>query len=174
MAGLDRPLKMGMVGGGPGAFIGDVHRRASQMDGGVELVAGAFSSDLRRSMTKGRELQLHSSRVYGSLEAMVENELALPDGERVDFVSIVTPNHLHFSMAKMLLQAGLHVVCDKPMTFTVDEARKLKRLVDKSDCVFALTHNYTGYPMVRQAREMIAAGELGEIQAVRSDRKSVV
>ena len=166
MARLDRTLKMGMVGGGPGAFIGDVHRRAALMDGGVELVAGAFSSELRRSIDKGRELLLPPSRVYGSLEAMIENELALPEGERIDFVSIVTPNHLHFPMAKALLQMGIHVVCDKPMTFTVDEARKLKRLVAKSDCVFALTHNYTGYPMVKLARDLVRKGELGRVRKV--------
>ena len=110
MSALGRTLKMGMVGGGFGAFIGDVHRRAALMDGGVELVAGAFSSDLRRSLDKGRELLLQSSRVYGSLESMIENESVLPEGERVDFVSIVTPNHLHYPMAKALLEAGIHVV----------------------------------------------------------------
>ena len=166
MARLDRTLKMGMVGGGLGAFIGDVHRRAALMAGGVELVAGAFSSGLRKSMEKGRELGLRPSRVYGSHEAMIENELALPEGERIDFVSIVTPNHLHYPVAKAFLEAEVHVICDKPMTFDVAEARKLKRQVAKSECVFALTHNYTGYPMVKLARDLVRKGELGRIRKV--------
>ncbi|MCY4633740.1 MAG: Gfo/Idh/MocA family oxidoreductase [Acidobacteria bacterium] len=163
---LDRTLKMGMVGGGPGAFIGDVHRRAALLDGGVELVAGAFSSDRERSHEKGRELLLDPARVHGSLDEMIERELALPVGERVDFVSIVTPNHLHFPMASALLQAGIHVVCDKPMTFDVDEARRLKAQVEKSGRVFALTHNYTGYPMVKLARDLVRKGELGRVRKI--------
>ncbi len=166
MAMLDRTLKMGMVGGGPGAFIGDVHRRAALLDGGVELVAGAFSSDRERSHEKGRELLLDPARVHGSLDEMIERELALPVGERVDFVSIVTPNHLHFPMASALLQAGIHVVCDKPMTFDVDEARRLKAQVEKSGRVFALTHNYTGYPMVKLARDLVRKGELGRVRKI--------
>ena len=166
MGTLDRPLKMGMVGGGPGAFIGDVHRRAARLDGGVELVAGAFSADPRKSARKGRELWLTPSRVYRSHEAMIEHELALPDGARIDFVSIVTPNHLHYPIAKAFLSAGIHVVCDKPMTFDVGEARKLKRQVEKSGCVFALTHNYTGYPMVKLARDLVRSGELGRVRKI--------
>ena len=166
MAKLGRPLKMGMVGGGPGAFIGDVHRRAALLDGGVELVAGTFSSNIRKSKIKGRELLMDPSRVYRSLDALIEAELALPIGERVDFVSIVTPNYLHYPMAKALIQTGFHVVCDKPMTFSVEEARKLKRLVAKSESVFALTHNYTGYPMVKLARDLVRSGELGRIRKV--------
>ena len=166
MLKLGRTLKMGMVGGGPGAFIGDVHRRAALLGGGVELVAGAFSSNLRKSRTKGRELLVAPARVYGSLDALIETERTLPEGERVDFVSIVTPNHLHYPMAKALIQTGFHVVCDKPMTFSVAEARKLKRLVAKSESVFALTHNYTGYPMVKLARDLVRSGELGRIRKV--------
>ena len=166
MGVLGRTLKMGMVGGGPGAFIGDVHRRAALMDGGVELVAGAFSSSARKSREKGRELLLDPARVYGSLEALIERELTLPEGERVDFVSIVTPNHLHYPMAAALLEVGIHVVCDKPMTFDVAEARRLKRLVATSGCVFALTHNYTGYPMVKLARDLVRKGELGRLRKV--------
>ena len=166
MAMLDRALKMGMVGGGPGAFIGDVHRRAALLDGGVELVAGAFSSDPERSREKGRELLLDAARVYASLEEMLDRELALPAGERVDFVSIVTPNHLHFPMAGALLEAGIHVVCDKPMTFDVAEARRLKELVERSGRVFALTHNYTGYPMVKLARDLVRQGELGPVRKI--------
>ena len=166
MGRLDRRLKMGMVGGGPGAFIGDVHRRAACLDGAVELVAGAFSADARKSAQKGRELRLEPGRVYGSYEAMIDNELALPDGERIDFVSIVTPNHLHYPIAKAFLQAGFHVVCDKPMTFDVGEARKLRRQVEKSPCVFALTHNYTGYPMVKLARDLVRRGALGRLRKI--------
>ena len=166
MATLDRTLKMGMVGGGPGAFIGDVHRRAALLDGGVELVAGAFASDRERSQEKGRELLLDPARVYGSLDEMVARELTLPMGERVDFVSIVTPNHLHFPMASALLEAGIHVVCDKPMTFDVAEARRLKGVVERSGCVFALTHNYTGYPMVKLARDLVRKGELGRVRKI--------
>ncbi|MYD85720.1 MAG: Gfo/Idh/MocA family oxidoreductase, partial [Acidobacteria bacterium] len=157
---------MGMVGGGPGAFIGDVHRRAALMDGRVELVAGAFASDRVRSQEKGRELLLDPARVHGSLDEMIERELTLPAGERVDFVSIVTPNHLHFPMATALLEAGIHVVCDKPMTFDVDEARRLKALVERSGRVFALTHNYTGYPMVKLARDLVRKGELGRVRKI--------
>ena len=166
MKTLERTLKMGMVGGGPGAFIGDVHRRAAQLDGGVDLVAGAFSSSRHKSRAKGRELGLDPTRVYGSLEALIAGERVLPAGERVDFVSIVTPNHLHFAMARALLSAGIHVVCEKPMTFDAAEARRLRRLVARSGCVFALTHNYTGYPMVKLARGLVQTGELGRVRKV--------
>ena len=166
MKTLGRTLKMGMVGGGPGAFIGDVHRRAALLDGGVELVAGAFSSSPRKSRAKGRELGLDPARAYGSLEALIAGELALPAGRRVDFVSIVTPNHLHFAMARALLAAGIHVICEKPMTFDVAEARRLRRLVARSGCVFALTHNYTGYPLVKLARDLVRTGALGRVRKV--------
>ena len=161
-----RTLKMGMAGGGPGAFIGDVHRRAALLDGGVELVAGAFSSSPRKSRAKGRELHLAPARVHGSLEALVAHELTLPAVERVDFVSIVTPNHLHYEMARALLAAGIHVVCEKPMTFDAAQARRLRKLVAQSGCVFALTHNCTGYPMVKLARDLVRAGELGRVRKV--------
>ncbi len=157
---------MGMAGGGPGAFIGDVHRRAALLDGGVELVAGAFSSSPRKSRAKGRELHLAPARVHGSLEALIAHELTLPAAERVDFVSIVTPNHLHYEMARALLAAGIHVVCEKPMTFDVAQARRLRKLVAQSGCVFALTHNYTGYAMVKLARDLVRAGELGRVRKV--------
>ena len=157
---------MGMVGGGPGAFIGDVHRRAALLDGGVELVAGAFSADKKKAEEKGRDLLLDPSRVYASLDAMVEHESTLPLGERVDLVTVATPNHLHFPMARRLLRAGFHVVCDKPMTHGVKEARALKREVDKSGNVFALTYNYTGYPMVKLARDLVRMGHLGHVRKV--------
>ena len=164
--GAVRRLRMGMVGGGPGAFIGDVHRRAACIDGDVELVAGAFSADAARSRRKGAELGLDPARAYPSYAAMVEGERALPAGARVDFVSVVTPNHLHFAVAKSFLEAGFHVVCDKPMTFTADEARALRGVVRKSRRVFALTHNYTGYPMVKLARDLVRQGDLGRLRKV--------
>ena len=166
MAPPGRTLKMGMAGGGPGAFIGDVHRRAALLAGGVELVAGAFSSSLRRSRAQGRELGLDPARTHGSLAALIAGERALPAGERVDFVSIVTPNHLHFPMARALLAAGMHVVCEKPMTFDAAEARRLRKLVAQSGRVFALTHNYTGYPLVKLARDLVRAGALGRVRKV--------
>ena len=165
-ATIGRTLKLGMVGGGPGAFIGDVHRRAALLAGGVEFVAGAFSSSPRRSRAKGRELLLDPSRVYDSVEHLIAGDGGLPEGERVDLVAVVTPNHLHFPIAKALLAAGIHVVCDKPMTFDVAEARRLRRLVSKSGCVFALTHNYTGYPMVKLARDLARGGRLGRVRKV--------
>lgn len=166
MAPPGRTLKMGMVGGGPGALIGDAHRRAALLAGGVELVAGAFSSSLRRSRAKGRELGLDPARTHGSLAALMAGERALPAGERVDFVSIVTPNHLHFPMACALLAAGIHVVCEKPMTFDAAEARRLRKLVAQSGRVFALTHNYTGYPLVKLARDLVRDGALGRVRKV--------
>lgn len=163
---LIRPLKMGMVGGGPGAFIGDAHRRAARLAGGVELVAGAFSSSLRKSRRTGRELLLDPARVHASVEALIARERPLPAGERVDFVSIVTPNHLHFPMAKALLSAGFHVVCEKPMTLDAAEARRLRKLAARSGRVFALTFNYTGYPMVKLARDLVRDGKLGRVRKV--------
>jgi predicted dehydrogenase len=164
---LSRKLKMGMVGGGPGAFIGDVHRKAAQFDGQVELVAGAFASTDRKSKQMGRELYLDSKRVYGCYGEMLEKESALPEGERIDFVSVVTPNHMHFPVAQAALQAGFHVVCDKPMTKTLDEAKKLMRIVKpRRNQVFALTHNYTGYPMVKLAKDLVAKKKLGQINKV--------
>ncbi len=159
-------LRMGMVGGGPGAFIGDVHRRAACLEGDVELVAGAFSASPAKSRRKGRELGLSRARVYGSYLDMVERERAMPADRRIDFVSVVTPNHMHFPVAKNFLEAGFHVVCDKPMTLDVSEARRLRRVVARSRRVFALTHNYTGYPMVKLARDLVRQGELGPLRKI--------
>jgi predicted dehydrogenase len=164
--GIDRKLKYGMVGGGPGAFIGGVHRIAAAMDQQIELVAGAFSASPEKSRQQGADLLLDPKRVYGSFQEMAEREARLPEGERIDFVSIVTPNYMHFPPAKAFLEAGFHVVCDKPMTTTVDEAEELCRLVKKQGVVFALTHNYTGYPLVKQARAFIRNGKLGQIRKV--------
>jgi len=161
---LTRKLRFGMVGGGPGAFIGAVHRRAATLDGLATLVAGAFSTDGDKSREQGRELHLDPRRVYDSFGAMAEREAALPAEERIDFVSIVTPNHVHYRAARAFIERGIHVICDKPMTTTLEDAEALCQLVRKHDVVFALTHNYSGYPLVKQARAMVRAGELGEIR----------
>jgi len=157
-------IRYGMVGGGPGAFIGDVHRMAARLDGRMRLVAGAFSSDPERSRQKGRELGLDPGRVYESYADMAAREAVLPAGDRIDVVLIVTPNHLHYDPARVFLEAGFHVVCDKPLTTTLEDAEALCRLVAGGDRIFALTHNYTGYPMVKEARALIRAGALGEIR----------
>ncbi|MGH7574716.1 MAG: Gfo/Idh/MocA family protein [Longimicrobiales bacterium] len=161
-----RKLRFGMVGGGPGAFIGAVHRRAAMLDGLAELVAGAFSSDPDKSRVQGQALALDPARVYASYEEMADREAALPEGERIDFVSITTPNHVHHRIAKTFIERGFHVVCDKPMTTTLEDAEDLSRLVDSHGVVFALTHNYTGYPLVKQAKALVAQGVLGEIRKV--------
>jgi predicted dehydrogenase len=163
---LNRKLKMGMVGGGPGAFIGEVHRKASRMDGGIELAAGAFDINPRKSKQMGRELLLDSRRTYRNYQEMIARELKLPEGERIDFVSITTPNNWHYPIAKDFLEAGFHVMCEKPMTFNVAEAKDLQKLVKKSRKVFGLMHNYTGYPMVKLARDLVRGGELGKIRKI--------
>ncbi|MBX5438197.1 MAG: Gfo/Idh/MocA family oxidoreductase [Thermoflavifilum sp.] len=163
---IHRKLRMGMVGGGQGAFIGAVHRIAARMDGLIELVCGAFSSDPQRSKATGEELFLPSERVYPSFEEMIRREATLPASERMDFVSIVTPNHLHFAPAKLALEHGFHVVLDKPMTFNLQEAEQLATLVKQTGLLLCLTHTYTGYPMVKQARQMVLNGRLGKIRKV--------
>ncbi len=163
---MDRKLKMGMVGGGRDAFIGAVHRCAAHLDGKIELVAGCFSSDAEKSRLSAQDLLVKPERAYGRFQEMAEREAALPEGERIDFVSIVTPNSLHYPVAACFLEAGFHVVCDKPMTFDLDEAVKLRGLVNQSGRVFALTHNYTGYPMVKEARQRVQRGDLGRILKV--------
>jgi predicted dehydrogenase len=161
---MNRKLRMGMVGGGRGAFIGRVHRMAAALDGRIELVAGAFSSDPEKSRLSGADLFLDPARVYGDFREMAGKEAAR--GDRVDFVTIVVQNHLHFEVAKTFLKAGFHVVCDKPMTHSLDQALELRGIVRRSGLVFALTHNYTGYPMVKEARRMVRDGELGRILKV--------
>ena len=160
---MKRKLRMGMVGGGRGAFIGGVHRRAAALDGEIELVAGAFSSDPRKSALSGKDFYLKPSRVYGSYQEMAEKEKALPENERIDFVTIVVQNFLHFEVAKTFLEAGFNVICDKPVTLDLEQARELRKIIKKSKKVFALTHNYTGYPMVKLARQMIRKGDLGKL-----------
>src|SRR6266704_1602102 len=160
--GKDRRLRLGMVGGGPGAFIGAVHRIAARMDDRYELVAAALSSDPGKSLAAAE--QLHIPRAYGRFEEMAAAEAARPDG--IEAVAIVTPNHMHYANAKKFLDAGIHVICDKPLTTTLEDALDLAKIVERTKLIFGLTHNYTGYPMVRQAREMVAAGELGPLRVV--------
>lgn len=157
---------MGMIGGGPGSFIGGIHRIAARMDGMIELVCGSFSSDAEKSVAAGRELGLAPERVYANYEEMINIESQLPEGERMDFVSIVTPNHVHFAPAKAALEAGFHVVLDKPMTLSLDEARELAQIIESSGRLFCLTHTYTGYPMVKQARQMVLNGDFGKIRKI--------
>jgi predicted dehydrogenase len=163
---MKRKLRYGMVGGGQNAFIGAVHRMAANLDGQIELVAGAFSSDPKNSSATGEQLFLDSARVYASYEEMAKAEAKLPADKRIDFVAIVTPNFLHAPVAIEFLKRGFHVVCDKPMTLTLAEAKQLREVVRKTGKVFALTHNYTGYPMVKEARELVRTGKLGKILKV--------
>ncbi len=157
---------MGMVGGGVGAFIGGVHRIAANLDGQIDLVCGAFSSSPEKSKESGKLLFLPEDRVYGNFEEMILREKELPEGDRMDFVSIVTPNHVHFPPAKMALENGFHVMCDKPVTFSLEEAQELAKVVEKTGLIFGLSHNYTGYPMVKQARQMIKEGKIGKVRKV--------
>ena len=166
---LGRKLRMGIVGGGQGSFIGRVHATAAVLDNRAALVAGALSSDPERCRASAADYDIVSDRAYGSYQEMFEAERALGPDEGIDFVSIATPNHMHFPVAKAAIEAGFHVICDKPLTLTLVEAEELAKLVAKSPSVFAVTHNYTGYPLVRQAREMILSGELGDIQAIRAE-----
>ncbi len=163
---LNRKLRMGMVGGGRGAFIGAVHRMAASLDGKIELVAGCFSADPEKSRLSGADLHLNPSRVYSTYQEMVAKEAALPADQRIDFVSIVTRNNTHVPVATAFLQAGFNVICDKPLAFSLAEGRKLREVVRKSGKVFALTHNYTGYPMVKEAREWVQSGKIGKILKV--------
>lgn len=161
-----RKLRMGMIGGGKGAFIGAIHRIAANMDGLIKLACGNFSSNPETSRASGSELFLPQNRVYASYQQMIERESQLPDQEKMDFVTIVTPNHAHFEPAMLALEHGFHVVIEKPMTLTLEEARKLEQKVKETGLILCLTHTYSGYPMVKQARQMIAAGQLGNIRKV--------
>lgn len=160
---MERKLRMGMIGGGPDAFIGDVHRKAACLDGGVELVAGCFSRDPEKSKAMATTLYLDPARCYASAEDLVKGEQALPENQRIDFVSIVTPNDSHYALARLCLEGGFHVVLDKPMTFDLEQAKALRDVVKQSDKLLALTHNYTGYPMVKLARDMVRQGKLGQL-----------
>ncbi len=163
---MNRKLRMGMIGGGIDSFIGAVHRMAATLDGECELVCGAFSSTPGRSLESGRALYLPDDRIYGDYEEMIDREKALPEGERMDFVCIATPNHLHFAPAKLALENGFPVMCDKPMTYSLAEAKELRDIVESTGLLFGLTHNYTGYPMVKEARDMVARGDLGDIRKI--------
>ena len=157
-------LRFGMVGGGPGSFIGEVHLMAAGLDGQAQLVAGAFSSDPAKSKTRGHELGLDPNRIYGTYQEMAQAEAAREDG--IDFVVIVTPNHLHFDIARVFLEAEFHVVCDKPLTTTLEDAEELCRVVAEGRSVFVVTHNYTGYPMIKEARQLVREGRLGRVRRI--------
>src|ERR1700754_3641456 len=163
---MTRKLRMGMIGGGRNAFIGAVHRIAANMDGLIELVCGAFSSTADNARQSGKDLFLPPARVYSSYEEMIEKESKLPDTQRMDFVVIVTPNHAHFAPAMLALEKGFHVVIEKPMTFSLEEAKLLKKKVEETGLLLCLTHTYSGYPMVKQARQMVKEGVCGKIRKV--------
>ncbi|MDF9830098.1 Gfo/Idh/MocA family oxidoreductase [Parabacteroides sp. PF5-6] len=160
----NRKLRMGMVGGGSDAFIGAIHRRAAFMDNQIELVCGCFSIDPEISKSSGLSYFLPEDRIYSTYQEMFEREMLLPEGERMDFVTIVTPNRFHFEPAMMALERGMHVVVDKPMTFSLEEAKALQQKVEETGLVLALTHVYSGYPAVKEARDRIAKGELGQLR----------
>lgn len=166
-APLNRKLRMALVGGGSGSFIGRVHSIAACLDNRATVTAGALSSNPERAKSSAPDFDIAENRAYTSYQEMIDGEKSLPADERIDFVTVATPNHTHFEIAKAAVDAGFNVVCDKPMTFDLDQALELQKAVEGSDVVFAVTHNYTGYPLVRQAREMILGGELGEINAIR-------
>lgn len=160
-------IRLGMVGGGQGAFIGAVHRLAARMDDQYEFVAGALSSDAKRSKASGEELGLASERVYSDFNDMARKESKRDDG--IEAVAIVTPNHLHYRISKVFMESGIHVICDKPLVHTTKEAKSLMAIQKKTQVIFALTHNYSGYPMIRQAREMVASGELGPLRVIQAE-----
>jgi predicted dehydrogenase len=159
---------MALIGGGQGAFIGRVHATAAILDNRAVLVAGALSADPAKAKASAPDYGISSERAYGSYKELIAAESALPASERIDFVSIATPNHTHFEIAKACAEAGFNVMCDKPMTFDLAQAEELAKIVQKTGVVFAVTHNYTGYPLVRLARDMVLAGELGEVNAIRA------
>lgn len=166
---LQRKLRMALVGGGQGAFIGRVHATAAVLDNRAALVAGALSSDPAKAKSSAPDYDIPADRAYTSYRELIDSETRLPADRRVDFISVATPNHTHYEIARAAVEAGFNVVCDKPLTFDLKQAEELAAAVDRSGVVFAVTHNYTGYPLVRQAREMVLSGELGEINAVRSN-----
>lgn len=165
---LNRKLRMGLVGGGQGAFIGRVHATAAVLDNRADLVAGALSSEAAKAKASAPDYDIAPNRAYGSYQEMAAAEAKLPADQRIDFVTVATPNHTHFEIAKAFAEAGINVMCDKPMTFDLKQAEELAKIIEKSGVVFGLTHNYTGNPLVRQAREMVKGGDLGEIHAIRA------
>jgi predicted dehydrogenase len=167
-APLNRKLRMALVGGGQGAFIGRVHSIAATLDNRAALVAGALSSDPAKSKASAPDYDIPPRRAYGSYQELIDQEKKLPEDERVDFVTVATPNHTHYEIARAAAEAGFNVMCDKPLTFDLKQAEDLAKVVERTGVVFGVTHNYTGNPLVRQARDMVRAGELGEINAVRA------
>jgi predicted dehydrogenase len=165
---LNRKLRMALVGGGRGAFIGRVHATAAILDNRAALVAGALSSDPKKAKESAPDYDIPGDRAYGSHKELIDAELKRPASDRVDFITVATPNHTHYEIAKAAVEAGFNVICDKPLTFDLKQAEDLAAAVEKKKVVFAVTHNYTGYPLVRHARQMVQSGELGEIQAVRA------
>ncbi len=159
-------LRMGMIGGGPGSFIGRIHRMAAELDGEIQLVCGAFSSDPEKSRTAGAAMHLDPARVYGSYVEMIEREQCLPADRRMHFVAIVTPNHVHYEPAMLALQSGFDVVVDKPLCFSLDEARSLSKEVERTGRLLAVTYTYSGYPMVKEMRALIAEGRIGQVRKV--------
>jgi len=166
---MSKILKMGMIGGGPGSMIGDIHRITATASGKAELVCGAFSSIKDKSLEKGKSLGLDNSRIYGDFTEMIKKEAQLDSSQRMDFVAIVTPNHLHVKAAKMALEAGFHVICDKPLAFDFDEAHDFQKIVKKAEGHFAMTYTYRGYPLLEKANEIVKSGHLGEIRKVKVD-----
>lgn len=164
-----RKIRMGIVGGGPGSFIGDIHVKSAILDGQIELVCGAFSRDPAKSRKQGAAYYLAPSRVYNTFQEMIAREKELTEGERMDFLAITTPNHLHYEPARLALENGFHVVSDKPLTHDTGDARKLVSLVEETGLIFAVTHAYTGYPMVKEARHLVRSGQLGKIRKVVSE-----
>src|ERR1051325_1097256 len=165
---LNRKLRMGLVGGGHGAFIGRVHATAAILDNRAALVAGELYSEPCKAKAPAPDFDIKPERAYGTVKDMIAGELKLPASERVDFVSVATPNHTHFDLARAFAEAGCNVMCDKPLTFDLSQAEELAKVVARTGVVFGVTHNYTGYPLVRQARDMVLGGELGDINAVRA------
>ena len=159
-------LKLGMIGGGQGAFIGAIHRIAARMDNQYDLVCGAFSSDPEKSKASGLLLDIKENRIYNSWQELIEQEKQLPESERVQVISIVTPNHVHFAPAKTALQNGFHVILDKPATFSLQEAKELQQIIDQTDNLLCLTHTYTGYPMVKEAKQLVKSGKIGKIRKI--------
>ena len=161
---MNRKIRIGMVGGGKDAFIGGVHRIALRLDGHYELVAGSFSSNFANSKETGEKIGIAQDRIYKTYQEMAEKEASRSDG--IDVVSIVTPNHLHVPVAKIFADVGINIICDKPLALTSEEAIELKNIIENKKLIFALTHNYTGYPMIRHARSLIQKGDLGSIRVV--------
>lgn len=164
-----KTLKMGMIGGGPGSMIGDTHRVAATQSGRAKLVCGVFSSQKEKSLQKGRELGVAENRIYDSFQEMIEIESSLNKAQRMDFVSIVTPNHLHFEPVKLALESGFHVICEKPLAFDYAEALELEKIAEKASGHFAITYTYRGYPLLQKAAEMVESGYLGKIRKVKVD-----